>query len=43
MIRQDGKRIGSATVTGSLAGKLAKVKALKNVKWGDGTYGRFFR
>ena len=41
MIRQDGKTIGTATVTGSLAGKLAKVKALKNVKWGDGTYGRF--
>ncbi|MCH2589330.1 MAG: NADH dehydrogenase [ubiquinone] 1 beta subcomplex subunit 3 [Planctomycetales bacterium] len=41
VIRQDGKRIGSATLTGSLAGKLAKVKALKNVKWGDGTYGRF--
>ena len=41
MIRQDGKTIGTATLTGSLAGKLAKVKALKNVKWGDGTYGRF--
>jgi len=40
-IQQDGKRLGTTTVTGSLAEQLSRMKGLKNVKWGDGTYGRF--
>jgi hypothetical protein len=40
-IQQDGKRLATTTLTGSLADQLGKVKGLGNVKWGDGIYGRF--
>ena len=40
-IHQDGKRLATTTLTGSLAEQLSRVKVLKNVKWGDGIYGRF--
>jgi hypothetical protein len=40
-IHQDGKRLATTTVTGTLAEQLDRVKALENVKWGDGIYGPF--
>jgi len=40
-IAQDGKRLASTTLTGPLAEQLRAVSGLKNVKWGDGIYGRF--
>ena len=40
-IQQDGKRLATTTLTGSLAEQLAKVKGFKSVKWGEGIYGRF--
>ena len=41
VIRQDGQRRASTTLTGALAEQLNKLKELKNVTWGDGIYGRF--
>ena len=41
VIQQDGQRLGSTRLTGSLAKQLGQVKMLKNVKWGTGLYGRF--
>ena len=41
IIQQDGKRLATTTLTGSLAEQLGKVKQFKNIKWGDGIYGRF--
>lgn len=41
VIHQDGKRLATTTLTGSLAEQLGEVKGLKNVKWGNGVYGRF--
>ena len=41
VIQQDVKRLATTTLSGHLAEQLGKVKGLGNVKWGDGTYGRF--
>jgi hypothetical protein len=40
-IHQDGKRLATATLRGSLAEQLSKAMPLENVRWGDGVYGRF--
>ena len=40
-IQQDGKPLATTTLTGALAEQLGKVAGLKNVKWGQGIYGRF--
>jgi hypothetical protein len=40
-IHQDGKRLATTTLTGSLAEQLDNVTALENVKLGDGIYGPF--
>jgi len=41
VIQQDGKRLGPTTLTGTVAEQLGQMKQLKNVKWGEGIYGRF--
>ena len=40
-ISQDGKRIGSTTISGALAKKLERQPKLKPVRWGTGIYGGF--
>jgi hypothetical protein len=40
-IAQDGKRLATTKLTGPLAERLRSVSKLKNVKWGNGIYGRF--
>lgn len=40
-IAQDRKQLAAVTLTGPLAEHLRAVKRLDNVKWGEGTFGRF--
>ncbi len=40
-VLQDGKRLASTQLTGSLAQDLGKIKSFKNIKWGKGIYGPF--
>lgn len=40
-IEQDGKRLATTTLTGSLREQVGNIRGLQNVKWGDGIYGRF--
>jgi hypothetical protein len=40
-ISQDGKLIGSTTISGALAKKLERQPRLKPVQWGTGIYGGF--
>lgn len=41
VIQQDGKRLATTTLTGSLAEQLGNITGLKNVQWGNGIYGQF--
>ena len=41
VIQQDGKRLATTTLTGSLEKQVGNVTAMKNVNWGDGIYGPF--
>ena len=40
-IHQDGRQIAVTSVAGSLGKNLKQFKTVKNVKWGEGIYGRF--
>jgi hypothetical protein len=40
-IFQNGKQIGSAPVSASFARQLKSLGQLKEMKWGEGIYGRF--
>lgn len=40
-IAQDGEPLAAFTLTGPLAERLATMTRLKNLRWGDGIYGRF--
>jgi len=40
-VLQDGKRLATTQLTGSLAKELGKTKSFKNIKWGKGIYGPF--
>ncbi len=40
-IAQDSKELATVTLTGPLAERLRAMKRLDNVKWGEGTFGRF--
>jgi len=39
VIRQDGKRLASTTLTGSLTEQVDRLQGIRNVRWGDGIYG----
>jgi len=38
-IQQDGSRLASTTLTGSLAEQIDRLQGVKHVSWGDGIYG----
>ncbi|MBM3997107.1 MAG: hypothetical protein FJ303_23595 [Planctomycetes bacterium] len=40
-ITQDGEPLAAVTLTGPLAERLTGMTRLKNLRWGDGIYGRF--
>jgi hypothetical protein len=40
-VHQDGKPLATTTLIGPLADEVGRMKALENVTWGDGIYGRF--
>ena len=40
-IAQDGEPLAVVTLTGPLAERLSAMTRLKNLRWGDGIYGRF--
>jgi hypothetical protein len=40
-ITQDGKQLAPTTLTGPLVERLNAMSGLRNIKWGDGIYGRF--
>jgi hypothetical protein len=40
-VHQDGKPLARTTLIGPMAEEVGRMKALENVTWGDGIYGRF--